>query len=52
MKTNHQEMLRALHAAQVAFYEYIDENLSENVAKAALLKSLAQATKLAKQLED
>lgn len=50
MKTEHVAIVRALVAAQVAFMEYIDEDIAENKAKAALVRCLEYALKLAKKL--
>lgn len=52
MRPAHTFLLRALIAAQVAVIEHADEDLGSDVAKAALLKHLTEATKLAKRLDE
>lgn len=51
MHHEHTFLLRALVAAQVAVIEHADEDIQATGAKAALLKHLTEATKLAKKLE-
>jgi hypothetical protein len=52
MKHDHEQIMRALIAAQVALLEHCDEQIGTNGAKDALIKHLNAALKLAKKLDD
>jgi len=51
MIAQHQALLAALVAAQVAFLEYLDEDVHENKAIDNLLTCIEEARKLAKRIK-
>lgn len=50
MNRHHENLIRVLIACQIAVLEHADENLAGNRAADALMKHLAEATKLARKL--
>lgn len=52
MRMEHQRLIRALIAAQVAVIEHADEDVGTNIARRALIEAISEALKLAKKLDE